>query len=191
MRPLDQHHMAQIRSLHGCTERLIFTRYVALFHIIFSISCLHKHEKWILLVMFELLAQIWHVRIVWIVAGNKLTKYCELVGSLWLNLLTQVWVCSRCVLIFSRFIIYTTLFMLQTTSPSTSILYGEFTNLKFCAYKGRLCMRAFIDDVSADMCMEHAGINWNMSSHWIWSSMRWLYGTLYCCWNHLNFNSRT
>jgi hypothetical protein len=29
MRPLDQHHVAEIRSLHGCMERLICTRYVA------------------------------------------------------------------------------------------------------------------------------------------------------------------
>jgi hypothetical protein len=26
--PLDQHHMVQFRSLHGCTEGLVCTRYV-------------------------------------------------------------------------------------------------------------------------------------------------------------------
>ena len=28
MCPLDQHHVVQIRSLHGCTEELVCTRYV-------------------------------------------------------------------------------------------------------------------------------------------------------------------
>jgi hypothetical protein len=28
LRPLDQHHVVQIRSLHGCTEGLVCTRYV-------------------------------------------------------------------------------------------------------------------------------------------------------------------
>jgi hypothetical protein len=29
MRPLDQRHVAKIRSLHDCTEMLVCTRYVA------------------------------------------------------------------------------------------------------------------------------------------------------------------
>jgi hypothetical protein len=28
MRPMDQHHEVQIRSLHGCTEELVCTRYI-------------------------------------------------------------------------------------------------------------------------------------------------------------------
>jgi hypothetical protein len=28
MCPLDQHHMVQIKNLHGCTEGLVYTRYV-------------------------------------------------------------------------------------------------------------------------------------------------------------------
>jgi hypothetical protein len=29
LRLLDQHHMTQIKSLHDCTERSVYTRYVA------------------------------------------------------------------------------------------------------------------------------------------------------------------